>query len=368
MLPYGLAIAVSLSSLTFFMTAFFMPKIHRQDDFFWSGLGFFYALVLWFCAPQIRGAILLGQLAVVALLISYAWQVIKLRRAIVDPNQQQNLDNFSIMGVVGGFLNRSSKAKEVEKTSKVEAVEKLEEVEQIEEVKEKEVEKEEKVEAVVEQVEEVKEVSEPSGDTEKDDVLDDIVDAVLETEEKTTIETEVSKDDLVVQSELSNTSTETQEVRVETETVAESELKYTTSSNIPEIATEKKGLFNRLLKFGNRKQETSSDKTSPRTTSLTNTKLDDILDETEEEEVIKSEEIPQEISKANLEATEEIEEETNWDFLDEEPETIPEATANETTNQEKEESQDLATKSPEVITEKIETAESEKPTSEQENR
>lgn len=369
MLPFGLAIAVGLSSLIFFLIAFLMPKIHRQDDFFWSGLGFFYALVLWFCAPQIKGAVLLGQLAVVALLISYSWQVIKLRKAIANPDQQQNLDKFSIMGFVGGFFNRSSKAKGVTEAGKVKAVEKLEKVEEREKVKEverlEEGEKAEKFEEV-EQVEEVKEVSETVVETEQDNVVDDIVDAVLETRETPTIETSESKDDTAISSELSNSSTEIQDVPVETETLAKSEPESTPSSNIPDTATEKKGLFNRLLKFGNKKQESSPDKTSLSTTSLTNTKLNEILDEEEEEVVvIQSEEMPQEISTANLEATEEIEEETNWDFLDEEPETTSEVTAKETTNQEEEEIQDLATESPEVTTEKTETAESEKPASEQ---
>ena len=73
MLSYALAIAVGLSSLILFSTAFLMSDIHRQDDFFWSGVGLFYALVLWFCATRITGSLLLGQTAAVALLISYHW-------------------------------------------------------------------------------------------------------------------------------------------------------------------------------------------------------------------------------------------------------------------------------------------------------
>ena len=110
MLPYALAIAVGLSSLVLFLTAFLMPKIHRQDDFLWSGVGLFYALVLWFCAAKISGAVLLGQLAAVALLSSYTWQVIILRKAIANPEEHNIAESFSITGFLGGFLNRSPKS------------------------------------------------------------------------------------------------------------------------------------------------------------------------------------------------------------------------------------------------------------------
>ena len=106
MLPYALAIAVSLSSLVLFLTAFLMPKIHRQDDFLWSGVGLFYALVLWFCATKISGAVLLGQLAAVALLGSYTWQVITLRKAIANPEEQNIAESFSITAFLGKFLNQ----------------------------------------------------------------------------------------------------------------------------------------------------------------------------------------------------------------------------------------------------------------------
>ena len=107
MLPYALAIAVGLSSSFLFLTAFFFKDIHRQDDFFWSGIGLFYALVLWFCASSIRGAVLLGQLAVVSLLIAYFWQVIKLRDAVSHPEKRENLDSFSIVSFWQNLLKRS---------------------------------------------------------------------------------------------------------------------------------------------------------------------------------------------------------------------------------------------------------------------
>ncbi|MFM7578408.1 MAG: Ycf66 family protein, partial [Microcystaceae cyanobacterium] len=61
MLAFILAIAIGLASLVFFFSAFFAPKLHRKDDFLWSGIGFFYALVLWICATRITGGVLLGQ-------------------------------------------------------------------------------------------------------------------------------------------------------------------------------------------------------------------------------------------------------------------------------------------------------------------
>lgn len=107
MLPYALAIAVGLSSSILFLTAFFFKDIHRPDDFFWSTIGLFYALVLWFCATGIRGAVLLGQLAVVALLTAYIWQTIKLRDAIANPEKQAELDNFSVVEFLKNRLMQS---------------------------------------------------------------------------------------------------------------------------------------------------------------------------------------------------------------------------------------------------------------------
>ena len=107
MLPYVLAIAVGASSSVLFLTAFFLKDIHRQDDFFWSGIGLFYALVLWFCATSITGAVLLGQLAAVALLLAYFWQVIKLRSAIANPEKMASLDNFSVVSSLNKFFKRT---------------------------------------------------------------------------------------------------------------------------------------------------------------------------------------------------------------------------------------------------------------------
>ena len=110
MLSYALAIVVAISSLVLFSTAFLMSKIHRRDDFLWSAVGLFYALVLWYCARNITGAVLLGQAAATALLVSYSWQTIKLRRIIADPTQAAAANN-SVLGRINGFWKRKKPQK-----------------------------------------------------------------------------------------------------------------------------------------------------------------------------------------------------------------------------------------------------------------
>ena len=100
MLAQGLAIAVAIGSLLLFLTAFLFPKLHRQDDFFWSAVGLFYALILWVCAGQMVGAVLLGQLASVILLGWFAWETLRLRQAIIDPAKIPNLNKVSLVGYV----------------------------------------------------------------------------------------------------------------------------------------------------------------------------------------------------------------------------------------------------------------------------
>ena len=112
MLSYALAIVVAISSLVLFSTAFLMSKIHRRDDFLWSAVGLFYALVLWYCARNITGAVLLGQAAATALLVSYNWQTIKLRRMIADPAQAAAANNFSVLNSINGLLKRKKPQKQ----------------------------------------------------------------------------------------------------------------------------------------------------------------------------------------------------------------------------------------------------------------
>jgi Ycf66 protein N-terminus len=123
MLSYALAIAVAISSLILFSTAFVMSKIHRKDDFLWSAVGLFYALVLWYCAKNITGTVLLGQAAATVLIVSYSWQTIKLRRAIANPVQAPETKNFSVVQSINGLWKRGKdkfqpRAKPIEKAPK----------------------------------------------------------------------------------------------------------------------------------------------------------------------------------------------------------------------------------------------------------
>ncbi|MEG3863059.1 Ycf66 family protein [Microcoleus sp. herbarium12] len=88
MLAYILALAVGLGSFSIYMAAFFFPEVHRKSDFTWSGIGLFYALILWVCAGRITGALLLGQMAGVALLGWFAWETLTLRRLVTPVAQQ----------------------------------------------------------------------------------------------------------------------------------------------------------------------------------------------------------------------------------------------------------------------------------------
>jgi Ycf66 protein N-terminus len=106
MLAYILAVLVGTGSVGLYLAAFFFPEIHRKHDFIWSGVGCFYALVLWIYARQETGGILLGQVTSVVLLGWFGWQTFKLRRQLVPVNQQTPIPNpTKIQAQLG--LNRS---------------------------------------------------------------------------------------------------------------------------------------------------------------------------------------------------------------------------------------------------------------------
>lgn len=112
MLAYILAIAIGLSSLALFLAAFFRPKLHRQDDFLWSGIGLFYALILWLCSEQLRGGVLLSHVAGVSLVLTFGWQTLKLRLALANPEARAEIENFSILSWMQNRLGGSSRKKQ----------------------------------------------------------------------------------------------------------------------------------------------------------------------------------------------------------------------------------------------------------------
>jgi len=105
MLAYFLALAVGLGSFSIYMAAFFFPEVHRKSDFTWSGVGLFYALILWACAGRITGALLLGQMAGVAMLGWFAWETLSLRRLVTPVAEQTPMpQSVNLPGAAGGVL------------------------------------------------------------------------------------------------------------------------------------------------------------------------------------------------------------------------------------------------------------------------
>ncbi len=80
MIGQGLAIVVGLGSMALYGAAFFFPEVHRKHDFFWSGVGLFYALVLWLNGDQSSPTELLGHCASISLMGWWGWQTLTLRR------------------------------------------------------------------------------------------------------------------------------------------------------------------------------------------------------------------------------------------------------------------------------------------------
>lgn len=107
MLVYLLAIASGSGSLALFLTAFFLPEIHRKGDFLWSGLGLFYALVLWITASRINGGLLLGEAAGVAVLIWAILQMLQTRWKLV-PIEQRSAPSIELMAKIERLLSEES--------------------------------------------------------------------------------------------------------------------------------------------------------------------------------------------------------------------------------------------------------------------
>ena len=98
---------VAFGSLAIYLSAFFFPEIHRQNDFIWSGVGLFYALVLWIFAPGITGGLLLGHIASVALLVWFVAETLSLRRQLAPEGQQTPLPSPELIKI--SFQEQMSK-------------------------------------------------------------------------------------------------------------------------------------------------------------------------------------------------------------------------------------------------------------------
>ncbi len=104
MLPYILALIVAVGSLALYLSAFFFPETHRKGDIVFSGVGLFYALVLWVCANRFTGAALLGQTASVALLTWFGWQTLTLRRELVPIDRRTGFGPKTIQQGLGRLM------------------------------------------------------------------------------------------------------------------------------------------------------------------------------------------------------------------------------------------------------------------------
>src|SRR6476469_342004 len=113
MLAYILALAVGLGSFSIYMAAFFFPEVHRKSDFTWSGVGLFYALILWACAGRITGGLLLGQMAGGAMLGWFAWETLNLRREVTRVEGQTPIPQSANLAAAGvPFAGLFAKKKE----------------------------------------------------------------------------------------------------------------------------------------------------------------------------------------------------------------------------------------------------------------
>ena len=88
MFAHVLAVLLGFSSFIFYIAAFFYPEVHRRSDIIWSGLGLFYAVVLWFCAGQMTATVMLSQVMAVVLLLGLGWQTRSVRREKTPVYQQ----------------------------------------------------------------------------------------------------------------------------------------------------------------------------------------------------------------------------------------------------------------------------------------
>ncbi|MFY0609756.1 MAG: Ycf66 family protein [Candidatus Atelocyanobacterium thalassa] len=108
MLVHTLSVTAGLASLFLYLSAFFFPRLHKKDDFFWSGLGLFYSLSLWICVEEVTEGLLLGQLCILILVLSFGWQNFRLRNTMINLEHQTDFTEFSFLGWIQRLLKRQS--------------------------------------------------------------------------------------------------------------------------------------------------------------------------------------------------------------------------------------------------------------------
>ncbi|MGB5592850.1 MAG: Ycf66 family protein [Crocosphaera sp.] len=322
MLAYILAIAVGLASLSLYLSAFFLPELHRKDDFLWSGVGLFYALVLWVCAGRMTGGVLLGQSAAVTLVLCFGWQTLRLRRAIAHPQEKTDLSGFSLLTWTQNRFQKKSPpvTPPVTQTPVVENTEEEEKANL------------EDTTAVIEEM--------AIAETETTEVETDLTSEV-ETEDNTEVETDVT----------SEVATETTEVETDITSEVETEdskTKEETSSTVTATPETKKQGFSwkSIFGFGKSKSQPS---TEPPKNLIEDTDLDE--DEWEEEEDEKDVSEIEEVTSTLVEETSEeaiIESQTLRETSEEpiiESQTLTE-TSDESTDQ-------ASTQTPETLQEYV---------------
>ena len=265
MLAYILAIAVGLASLSLYLSAFFLPELHRKDDFLWSGVGLFYALVLWVCAGRITGGVLLGQSASVTLVLCFGWQTLRLRRAIALPDETTNITGFSFLVWLQNRFQKPSASPVVETPEETETTSE----------------------------------SQTSAETETTDDDTEVI-----SESQTSPETETTDDDTEVISE-SQTSAETETTDDDTEIISEVEQEEETkeaslTSEDTETPETKKQGFSLKSIFGRGKSQ------SPPTSEVPEADLEESNWDDDDEEVSEMIEQTEAIASETVAETSEI--------------------------------------------------------------
>ena len=330
MLAYFLAILIAITSLILFLNAFISPKTHRQDDFLWSGLGLFYALILWLCAGIFTGAVLLGQIAVVAMTIAFVWENHKLRKVITaESESNEALAGFSLLSFVGQSLAQISQKEKTAPTTTPEAV--------VAEEKSEAIESKEK-ESTLTPTEEEAETEEIVGEEQPEEITTSETESALPSKEeadKTPTEEEEISESPVIKEEIT-TETEKQEE----ESQEEEEFLGSSLVTPSESKAKKTNIFSRILGiFRKSEPEKQEIKPSEKETEVKNQILDEDKTDTLEGDAVA------EVS----DVSENIEQQTTTTEVEETIENVELSETSEENLEEKEEAESEVSSSVEAI-------------------